>query len=142
MRNHLFLIVVVVIAGSCVKTASNYTNFSDIKPIAELFTGGPTVNLAYIATQSGTTDYTIEVNLASPDSAWQALPMTLAVDTADFNEMNDSLGDIYTLLPASMYTVANWTVTVAKGQHLGSLHVEVNSSMLGSAGILRMGTGR
>ena len=130
MRNHLFLIVIVVFTGSCVKTASNYTNFSDIKPIAELFTGGPTVNLAYIATQSGTTDYTIEVNLASPDSAWQALPMTLAVDTADFNEMNDSLSDIYTLLPSTMYTVADWTVTVAKGQHLGSLHVEVNSSML------------
>jgi hypothetical protein len=130
MRNYLFLIVIVFVAGSCVKTASNYTNFSDIKPIAELFTGGPTVNLAYIATQSGTTDYTIEVNLASPDSAWQSLPMTLAVDTADFNEMNDSLSDIYTLLPSSMYTVADWTVTVAKGQHLGSLHVEVNSSML------------
>jgi hypothetical protein len=132
MRNYLFLIVIVFVAGSCVKTAKDYTNFSDIKPIAELFTGGPAVNLAYIATQSGTTDYTIEVNLASPDSAWQALPVTLAVDTADFNEMNDSLSDIYTLLPSSMYTVADWTVTIAKGQHLGSLHVEVNSSMLDS----------
>jgi hypothetical protein len=132
MRNHLILIFIVLIAGSCVKTASNYTNFSDIKPIAELFTGGPTMNLAYIATQSGATDYTIEVNLASPDSAGQAFPVTLAVDTADFNEFNDSLSDIYTLLPPSMYTVANWTVTIAKGQHLGSLHVEVNSSMLDS----------
>jgi hypothetical protein len=132
MRNYLFLVIVVVVAGSCVKTAANYTNFSDIKPIAELYTGGPAVNLAYIATQSGNTDYTIEVNLASPDSAWQALPVTLAVDTADFNEMNDSLSDIYTLLPASMYTVEDWTVTIDKGQHLGSLHVEVNSSMLDS----------
>jgi Domain of unknown function (DUF1735) len=132
MRNYLLLIVIVFVAGSCVKTASNYTNFSDIKPIAELYTGGPTVNLAYIATQSGNTDYTIEVNLASPDSAWQPLPVTLEVDTADFNEMNDSLSDIYTLLPSTMYTVADWTVTVAKGQHLGSLHVEVNSSMLDS----------
>jgi hypothetical protein len=130
MRNYLFLIVIVFVAGSCVKTASNYTNFSDIKPIAELYTGGPTVNLAYIATQSGSTDYTIEVNLASPDSAWQPLPVTLEVDTADFNEMNDSLSDIYTLLPSAMYAVTNWTVTIAKGQHLGSLHVAVNSSML------------
>jgi hypothetical protein len=132
MRIYLFLIVIVLVAGSCVKTAKNYTNFSDISPIAELYTGGPTVNLAYIATQSGTTDYTIEVNLASPDSAWKALPVTLAVDTADFNELNDSLSDIYTLLPSSMYTVENWTVTIPKGQHLGSLHVEVNSSMLDS----------
>ena len=46
------------------------------------------------------TDYVIEVNLASPDSASKPIPVTLAVDTADFNEMNDSVGDIYTLLPA------------------------------------------
>lgn len=125
---NIFLVALVFLAA-CVKTAPNYTDFSDIKPIAELFTGGPTVNLAYIATQSTPTDYTIEVNLASPNAASKPIPVTLALDTADFNEMNDSLGDIYTLLPASFYTVANWTVTIDTG-HLASLHVEVNSSLL------------
>jgi Domain of unknown function (DUF1735) len=133
MRNYLFLIVIVVLAGSCVKVGPNYTNFSDISPIAELFTGGPAVNLAYIPTQSTPTDYTIEVNLASPNAASSPMPITLAIDTADFNEMNDSLGDIYTLLPDSIYTVANWTVTIPTGQHLASLHIEVNSSMLNSS---------
>jgi hypothetical protein len=123
---------VAVFGGACVKTAPDYTNFSDIHPIIELFTGGPSVNLGYVATQSAATDYVIEVNLASPDSASKPIPVTLAVDTADFNEMNDSVGDIYTLLPASFYTVGNWTVTIAKGQHLASLHVEVNSSLLDS----------
>jgi Domain of unknown function (DUF1735) len=122
-----------VLAGSCVKTAPYYTNFSAISPIAELFTGGPTINLAYIATQPTPTDYTIEVNLASPNPASKPIPVTLAIDTAAFNEMNDSLGDIYTLIPASMYTVPNWTVTIATGQHLASLHIEVNSSMLNSS---------
>ena len=125
---NIFLVALVFLVA-CVKTAPNYTDFSDIKPIAELFTGGPTVNLAYIATQSTPTDYTIEVNLASPNAASKPIPVTLALDTADFNEMNDSLGDIYTLLPASFYTVANWTVTIDTG-HLASLHVEVNSSLL------------
>jgi hypothetical protein len=124
---------ITVLAGSCVKTAPDYTNFSDISPIAELFTGGPTINLAYIATQATPTDYTIEVNLASPNAASKPLVYTLAIDTADFNEMNDSLGDIYTLLPASFYTVPSWTVTIATGQHLASLHIEVNSSMLNSS---------
>jgi Domain of unknown function (DUF1735) len=133
MRNYLFLIVIVVLAGSCVKVGPNYTNFSDISPVAELFTGGPAVNLAYIATQSTPTDYTIEVNLASPNAAASPMPITLAIDTADFNEMNDSLGDIYTLLPDSIYTVANWTVTIPTGQHLASLHIEVNSGMLNSS---------
>jgi len=123
---------VAVFGGSCVKTAPDYTNFSDIHPIIELFTGGPSVNLGYVATQSAATDYIIEVNLASPDSASKPIPVTLAIDTADFNEMNDSVGDIYTLLPASFYTVENWTVTITKGQHLASLHVEVNSSLLDS----------
>lgn len=132
MRNYLFLIVIVVLAGSCVKVGPNYTNFSDISPIAELYTGGPAVNLAYIATQPTPTDYTIEVNLASPNAAATPMPITLAIDTADFNEMNDSLGDIYTLIPDSIYTVENWTVTIEKGQHLASLHIEVNSSMLNS----------
>ena len=122
--------VVMVGGGSCVKTAPDYTDFFDIQPTAELFTGGPTVNLAYIATQATPTDYTIEVNLASPNAASKPLAVTLTVDTADFNEMNDSLGDIYTLLPASFYTVTSWTVTIATGQHLASLHIEVNSSLL------------
>jgi hypothetical protein len=121
---------VMVGGGSCVKTAPDYTNFSDIQPTAELFTGGPTVNLAYIATQATPTDYTIEVNLASPNAASKPLAFTLAVDTADFNEMNDSLGDIYTLLPASFYTVSSWTVTITAGEHLASLHVGVNSGLL------------
>jgi hypothetical protein len=126
---YLNLFFAAVVLGACVKTAPNYTDFSDIKPIAELFTGGPTVNLAYIATQSTPTDYTIEVNLASPNAASKPMPITLAVDTADFNEMNDSLGEIYTLLPSSFYTVENWTVTIDTG-HLASLHVEVNSALL------------
>jgi hypothetical protein len=123
----LFLIALVM--GACVKTAPNYTNFSDISPIAELYTGGSTVNLAYIATQNTPTDYTIEVNLASPNTASKPIPVTLALDTADFNEMNDSVGDIYTLLPSSFYTVESWTVTIDTG-HLASLHVEVNSALL------------
>jgi len=133
MRKYIFpcfFVAVVLVGGSCVKTAPDYTDFFDIHPIMELFTGGPTVNLAYIATQTTPTDYTIEVNLASPNAASQPIPVTLAIDTADFNEMNDSLGDIYTLLPSGFYTVESWTVTIAKGQHLGSLHVEVNSSLL------------
>ena len=125
----LAFLVVALVFGACVKNAPNYTDFSDIKPIAELFTGGPTVNLAYIATQSTPTDYTIEVNLASPNTTSKPIPVTLALDTVDFNEMNDSLGDIYTLLPSSFYTVASWTVTIDTG-HLASLHVEVNSSLL------------
>lgn len=124
---------VAVISGSCVKTAPNYTNFSDISPIAELFTGGPTINFAYIATQSTPTDYTIEVNLASPDPAAKAIAVMLAIDTAAFNEMNDSLGDIYSLVPTNVYTVPNWTVTIAAGQNLVSFHIEVNSSLLNSS---------
>ena len=130
MKKGIIYILTVLFLGACVKTAPNYTDFNDIKPIAELFTGGSTVNLAYIATQNAPTDYTIEVNLASPNAASKAMPLTLTVDTADFNEMNDSVGDIYTLLPSSFYTVTNWTVNIEPGQHLASLHVEVNSAAL------------
>lgn len=126
----LLAITAGLLSGSCVKTAPNYTNFSDIQPIAELFLGGPAINTGYIATLSAPTDYTIDVNLASPDAASQPLIMTLALDTADFNRMNDSVGDMYTLIPDSVYTVPSWKVTVAKGEHQASLHILVNSSML------------
>jgi Domain of unknown function (DUF1735) len=135
LKGLLLVTGLAVVNGSCVKTAPDYTNFSDISPIAELFTGGPTVNLAYITTQSTPTDYTIEVNLASPNPASKPLSVTLAIDTADFNEMNDSLGDIYTLLPSNVYTVPSWTVTIATGQHLASLHIEVNSGQLGNTSV-------
>lgn len=119
-----------IFLSSCLKTNAHYTDFFDIHPIAELFMGGPAVNVAYIASQSTPTDYTIDVNLASPNAAAQPLTMTLAIDTADFNRMNDSVGDIYTLIPDSVYKVPSWKVTVPKGEHQASLHILVNSSML------------
>lgn len=133
----LFLTVLVsgLFTGSCVKTNPNYTNFSDVHPIAEFYLGGPAINTAYIASQSTPTDYTIDVNLASPNPASQPITVTLAIDTADFNRMNDSVGDIYTLLPDSVYTVPSWKVTIAKGQHLASLHIEVQSSMLNNTNL-------
>jgi len=121
--------------SSCVKTNPNYTNFSDVHPIAEFFLGGPAINTAYIASQPTPTDYTIDVNLASPNPAAQDLSVTLAVDPEDFNRMNDSVGDIYTLLPDSVYTVPSWKVTIPKGQHMASLHIRVNSSMLGNGNL-------
>ncbi len=119
-----------LLSSSCVKTNPNYTNFADVHPIAEFYLGGPTINTAFIATQSTPTDYTIDVNLASPNPAARPITVTLAIDTADFNRMNDSVGDIYTLLPDSVYTVPDWKVTIATGQHLASLHIQVNSSGL------------
>lgn len=128
----LLMAFIVLLTDSCVKTAPNYTNFAALSPIAELYTGGPAINNAWIATQATPTDYTIEVNLASPNAAATPIVVTLALDTADFNAMNDSTGNLYTLLPDSTYTVPDWKVTIAKGEHLASLHIEVNSSRMNS----------
>lgn len=128
-------IIFLLLTNSCVKTNSEYTNFADVHPIAEFYLGGPAINTAYIATQATPTDYTIDVNLASPNPATKPITLTLAIDSADFNRMNDSVGDIYTLLPDSIYTVPNWKVTIATGQHLASLHIQVNSSKLNSGNL-------
>jgi uncharacterized protein DUF1735 len=130
-----------IVAGSCVKTNPYYTNFSDIQPIAEFFLPGPSilrgplVSAAYIATQSTPTDYTIDVNLASPKPAPKDLVVTVAVDTVDFNRFNDSVSQgnpslTYTLLPANTYTVPNWKVTIPAGQNKASLHIQVNSALI------------
>src|SRR5258708_1037945 len=134
-----FLLLAVLLpglfTGYWVKMKPNYTNFSDLDPVAEFYLGGPAINTAYIAAQSTPTDYTIDVNLASPDPASQPITVTLALDTVDFKRMNDSVGDIYTLIPDSVYTVPSWKVTIVKGQHLASLHIQVNSSKLNSGNL-------
>lgn len=123
-------LLLLLLSGACVKNIPQYTNFNDIHPIAEIYQGGPTINNAYIALQATPTDYTIDVNLASPDPASKAIQVSLALDTADFNTMNANAGGMYTLLPAAAYTVANWKVTIPAGQHLASLHVAINSTLL------------
>jgi hypothetical protein len=133
MKNYLslyLLLGLLLITGSCVKTSPYYTDFSDLHPIAELYTGGPTINNAWIATQAAPTDYTVEVNLASPNAASAPIVVTLELDTARFSELNDSVGNLYTLLPDSVYTVPSWKVTIDKGEHLAAFHIEVSSSKL------------
>jgi hypothetical protein len=136
----LLAIALTVIAGSCVKTNPYYTNFGQIQPIAEFFLGGPNPNNAYIPTQNTPTDYTIDVNLASPKPASAALVLTLALDTVDFNEFNDSVSQgnpslTYTLLPANTYTVPNWKVTIPAGQNKASLHIQVNSALISGSSL-------
>src|SRR5258708_8418079 len=98
-----FLLLAVLLpglfTGSCVKTNPNYTNFSDLHPIAEFYLGGPAINTAYIAAQSTPTDYTIDVNLPSPDPASQPIPLPLSPHTAPLKRTNTSGGAIATLIP-------------------------------------------
>ena len=125
-----YLLGLSLLAGSCLKPAKNYTDFSDISPIAQFSLGGNSVTSAWLTVQDTPTDYTIMVNVAYPNPVSKATTFTLALDTADFNQQLAPNG--YALLPAADYTVPSWTVTIPAGQDSATFHVRISSALVGS----------
>jgi len=123
-------ICIVLLGVGCLKPAKYYTNFFDIGTIAQFSLGGTAPTNAWIAVQNTPTDYTIMVNLATPKPLTKDVVITLALDTADFNQQLASGG--YTLLPDSDYTVPSWTVTIPAGQDSGTFHIQISSAKLGA----------
>jgi hypothetical protein len=126
----LRLIILCCLLQACLKPAKYYTDFSDIGTIAQFSLGGPTPANAWITVLDTPTDYTLNVNLASPHPAGKDVTITLALDTADFNAQ--LAGNGYTLLPDSDYTITTWQVTIPAGQDTGTFHIHVSSTKLGT----------
>lgn len=62
--------------------------------------------------------FEIKVNYAGSGNAPQDITVTLALDQNAMNAYNTEQGTHYTFMPATLYTIDNWTVTIPKGQRL------------------------
>jgi hypothetical protein len=130
LYSRLLCTCLILLGTGCLKPAKYYTNFFDVGAITQFSLGGNSLTNAWITMQSTPTDYTLNVNIAAPSPLSKAVTITLALDTADFNQQ--LAGNGYSILPDSDYTVPSWTVTIPAGQDSGTFHIQISSTKLGS----------
>ena len=75
----------------------------------------------------------VTVRLASNEPAASDIQVTLALDPTLVDEYNNANGTSYTVMPANLYSISNFTVTIPKGSREGNLMLKtVPNSLIGS----------
>jgi hypothetical protein len=69
-------------------------------------------------------DQPFEVNYAGAGTAPEDIVVTLELDPNALVSYNDEQGSHFTMMPANMYSVDSWTVTIPAGQKRATLDVE------------------
>jgi hypothetical protein len=110
-------------------------DFTKTKPLAELpgaanvsQTAGLFETTAF-SIASTPTAFNVPVNIAQPNPLSSPVTVKLSVDQAALTAYNTANSTSYTLLPAADYT-STLTVTIAAGQNLGNVVINVNTSLI------------
>jgi Domain of unknown function (DUF1735) len=120
--------------SSCLKNGPYNIDFSTVGasvdlPLAASNSNG-VVAFSYNATVTST-DIPVYINLASPSTLSKAVTATFALDTAYLNSYNTNNNTSYTVLPDSVYTIANgWNRNIPAGQRLDSMYIHFDFTKL------------
>ena len=124
--NLFSMLVVLVTAISCTKTRNGDNNLTTAPVPGEL------AEISQPGFHALTFDFTttpqtvpIYVNIASPKPVSQDVVVTLAPDPTGLADYNTANGTAYELLPSNAYLIADYKVTVKKGQNLDSLKLVI-----------------
>jgi len=126
---------------SCLKSESNYTDFSKAGTLVELplsaATGLGKLTIEALPIQTQLQNIPVVVNIASPQPLGSALNVTLALgvqaDIDAFNKANGYTtedGTAYVLPPAAAYALNPSKVTIPAGQRTATANLQVNTSLL------------
>ncbi len=119
IRHFLLYTSLLIILGSCVKSRSGETDFSNLKPIVVIREGGMqnfgSTALTFPATDSVDTTY-FRVNYAATNVAPKDITVQLGFDSGALNTYNNAGGAQYAKFPDSIYSFTTTTVTIKAGQ--------------------------
>lgn len=126
---YLTLLALSLGVSSCTKEDGIYTEngSNGIIELAEL--PSRTSSTAYsVVTKSfdaaASIDFPVTVNYTGVDGAPEDLSVVLAFDDVAVSTMSST----YTVLPTTLYTVPNYTVTIPKGSKTATFHITLNTA--------------
>lgn len=133
--------VLATLLTSCLKSESNYTDFSKAGTLIELplsaATGLGKLTIEALPIQTELQNIPVVVNIASPKPLGSAVTVTLGLgvqaDVDAYNKANDFTeddGTAYVLPPTAAYSLSANKVTIAAGQRMGTINLQVNTSLL------------
>ncbi|WP_461131409.1 BT_3987 domain-containing protein [Spirosoma aerophilum] len=126
MKKLLYSFVLGAVAislSSCLNDDEHFTDFQNVGAVAEIPSSafyGVEDNQG-LQIQTAPTNYSFDVNIASPNPPSQDVTVSLAVDQATLDAYNKANSTTYTLLPATLYQASSLTATVKAGSRLAPI---------------------
>lgn len=119
------LIALTAFSSGCLKD-DKYSEIDKTGAIVEFPIGGPgVVENSYDVTDiSKNLDTTIAINIASPQPLDRDVKITVRVTPTIVTEYNTVHGTTYTPLPANVYSIEDYTITIPKGYRIGRFKVK------------------
>ncbi|UHG94167.1 DUF1735 domain-containing protein [Spirosoma oryzicola] len=121
---------------SCLNDDEHFVDFASAGYVAEIpYAANRSVlkTVSVPATSSGTVA-PVDVNIASPNPPTQDIPVTVAIDQAALTAYNTANNTAYTLLPATAFQLTNPTVTVAAGQRIATVAINLIGTQIPATG--------
>lgn len=131
IRKFTLCLVTVTLLSSCLKDDS-YVDFAGSGALVDL----PAVayngvfNQITITASNAPVAYPVLVNISVPHALSTPVNVTLKLDADALTSYNTRNNKTYVLMPASAYTITNFTATVPANQTSGSITVNFNSAAL------------
>jgi hypothetical protein len=126
---YLALLVLTVGVSSCTKEDGIYTEngSSGIIELADLPSRTSSTAYAVVTKPfdaAASIDFPVTVNYTGVDGAPEDVSVVLAFDDVAVSTMSST----YTVLPSTLYTVPNYTVTIPKGSKTATFHITLNTA--------------
>lgn len=134
MKKLLYSLVVSGLAVSmtgCLNDDEHFTDFQNVGAVAEIPSSafyGIEDNQG-LQIQTAPTNYSFDVNIASPNPPTQDVTVSLSIDQATLDAYNKANETSYTLLPATLYQVSSLTATVKAGTRLAPINLSFFSGV-------------
>ena len=124
--------VLMLLMSGCLKTAPNYTDFSQVSDFVILKGAGPgNIRAANIASSPDTITLTVTADLASANSNNGPVKVTIGVDNSQIATYNAAKGTNFQPFPASAFKIISNSITIPGGlNHYGSTTIEVYHNQL------------
>ena len=118
------LLAITAFVSGCLKD-TKYSEIDKTAPIVEFPIGGPGVveNSFDVTDISKNLDTSVAINIASPQPLDHDVQVTVQVTPTIVTEYNTTSGSTYTPLPATDFSIDNYTVTIPKGYRVGRFKI-------------------
>ncbi|GAB4024110.1 DUF1735 domain-containing protein [Spirosoma gilvum] len=121
---------------SCLNDDEHFVDFAGSGYVAEIpyAANRSILKTVSVSASSASTVAPVDVNIASPNPPTQDLPITVAIDQAALTAYNTANKTSYTLLPTTAYQLTNPAVTVAAGQRIATVNVNLVGTQVPATG--------
>lgn len=134
--NSIVAVSLAVGLTSCLNDDEHFVDFAGAGYVAEIpyVANRSILKTVTVSATSTSLVAPVDINIASPNPPSQDVPVTVAIDQAALTAYNTANKTAYTILPAAAFQLTNPMVTVAAGQRIATVNVNLVGSQVPATG--------